>query len=57
MPPPSTHAAACLGRRRSGAPPEIVEQVSQALAEVLKDEAIMTALQAFGAEPIGSSPA
>ncbi|MFQ1064709.1 tripartite tricarboxylate transporter substrate binding protein [Bordetella trematum] len=41
----------------SGTPPEIVEQVSQALAEVLKDEAIVTALQGFGAEPIGSSPA
>jgi len=41
----------------AGTPPEIVDQVSQALAKVLKDPAIAEQLAGIGAEPIGSTPA
>lgn len=41
----------------AGTPPEIVNQVSQALAKVLKDPQIAEQLEGIGAEPIGSTPA
>lgn len=41
----------------AGTPPEIVNQVSQALAKVLKDPQIAEQLAGIGAEPIGSTPA
>ena len=41
----------------AGTPPAIVDQVSQALAKVLKDPAIAEQLAGIGAEPIGSTPA
>ncbi|WP_438859616.1 tripartite tricarboxylate transporter substrate binding protein [Achromobacter spanius] len=41
----------------AGTPPAIVDQVSQALAKVLKDPAIAAQLAGIGAEPIGSTPA
>jgi tripartite-type tricarboxylate transporter receptor subunit TctC len=40
----------------AGTPPAIVDQVSQALAKVLKDPAIAEQLAGIGAEPIGSTP-
>lgn len=41
----------------AGTPPEVVTQLSQALAKVLKDQAIAEQLAGIGAEPIGSTPA
>ena len=41
----------------AGTPPEVVTQLSQALAKVLKDPAIAEQLAGIGAEPIGSTPA
>lgn len=41
----------------TGTPAEIVDQVSQALAKVLKDPGIAQQLAAIGAEPVGSTPA
>ncbi|OZI33751.1 LacI family transcriptional regulator [Bordetella genomosp. 5] len=41
----------------AGTPPEIIDQVSQALAEVLKDPAVANTLAGIGAETIGSTPA
>ncbi|MDQ8030407.1 LacI family transcriptional regulator [Bordetella genomosp. 1] len=41
----------------AGTPPEILDQVSKALAEVLKDPAIAASLAGIGAETIGSTPA
>lgn len=40
----------------AGTDPAIVNKVSTALAEVLKDPEIETKLKGFGAEPIGSTP-
>lgn len=41
----------------AGTAPEIVDQMSKALAEVLQDPAIKTSLDGIGAEIIGSTPA
>ncbi|MGY8527298.1 tripartite tricarboxylate transporter substrate binding protein [Paracidovorax citrulli] len=41
----------------AGTPPAILTKVSAALAEVLKDPAVVKHLEGFGAEIIGSSPA
>ncbi|ARP89257.1 LacI family transcriptional regulator [Bordetella genomosp. 9] len=41
----------------AGTPAPIIEQVSKALAEVLKDPGVKTVLDGIGAEPIGSTPA
>lgn len=41
----------------AGTPPAIVEQVSRALAQVLKDPAVAEQLAGFGAETVGSTPA
>ncbi|WP_454690236.1 tripartite tricarboxylate transporter substrate binding protein [Achromobacter aloeverae] len=41
----------------AGTPPEIVNQVSQALAQVLKDPAVAKQLTDMGAELVGSTPA
>ncbi|CAB3699605.1 tripartite tricarboxylate transporter substrate binding protein [Achromobacter piechaudii] len=41
----------------AGTPPAIVDQVSQALAKVLRDPAIAEQLAGIGAETIGSTPA
>ena len=41
----------------AGTPPEIIDQVSKALAEVLKDPAVANTLAGIGAETIGSTPA
>ena len=41
----------------AGTPTDIVDQVSRALAEVLKDPAIAATLSGLGAETVGSTPA
>jgi len=41
----------------AGTPQAIIDQVSQALVEVLKDPAVLETLSGIGAEPIGSTPA
>ncbi|MBO1111859.1 tripartite tricarboxylate transporter substrate binding protein [Bordetella petrii] len=41
----------------AGTPPAILQQVSTALADVLKEPAVATALAGIGAETIGSTPA
>ncbi|WP_370646824.1 tripartite tricarboxylate transporter substrate binding protein [Cupriavidus sp. UGS-1] len=41
----------------AGTPPAIVDQVSRALAQVLKDPVVAEQLAGFGAETVGSTPA